>query len=127
MLDSEIRREGSTFADSQNLTGPGSEGVQWTLKNVERKTVELSRQAARKRGMKFGKWVTEVLRAAAIAEIEGGSRDEKELLAVKMAAFESKLDERIEKIQKQGQEIQHDIRVLQLLVPTAGKTVGVGE
>src|SRR5688572_28169821 len=44
--------------------------TQWTVKGIDRQTLELSRKAARRRGMKFGAWVDQVLRAAATEEGE---------------------------------------------------------
>lgn len=122
MLDLQVKRGKSAVAGSQG-DASGSGGIQWTLKNVDRQAVELSRQAARKRGMKFGKWVTEVLREAATAEMNGRNRDDgNDIIVAKLSEFETNLGDRIEKIQRQSLEIQHDLRVLQLLVPEVAKS-----
>jgi uncharacterized protein YukE len=115
MLGNDVRHGNHASENAEMRNAPAS--TQWTLKNIDRQTVELSRQAARKRGMKFGAWVAQVLREAADEHIEKKGGEEHRLLLSRIEELESRMGQRIEKIQKQGQEIQHDLRVLQLLVP----------
>lgn len=97
-------------AKVRSFTPDSSERIQWTVKGIDKETLELSRREARKRGMKFGAWVNEVLRTAAQDEllIAGGPRD----LLTKMAELEFKLIE----LKDSSANIQHDVRILQALV-----------
>lgn len=92
--------------------------MQWTVKGIDKETLEASRVAARKRGMKFGAWVNEVLRAAATDDSHVPSTTQKELLE-KIAEIEFKLDQSVGELRQQNNHIQHDVRVLHMLVPKA--------
>lgn len=96
----------------------GDSRVQWTVKGVDKQTLEASRIAARKRGMKFGAWVNEVLRAATTEEIPSSVSPSNELLE-KIAEIEFKLDQSVGELKQQTNNIQHDVRVLHMLVPKA--------
>jgi hypothetical protein len=90
--------------------------MQWTVKGIDKQTLEASRIAARKRGMKFGAWVNEVLRAASSDEAVEHVTTSKELLD-KIAEIEFKLDQSVGELKQQTTHIQHDVRVLHMLVP----------
>jgi hypothetical protein len=96
--------------------------TQWTVKGIDRETLELSRKAARRRGMKFGAWVDQVLRAAATQEGEPTSANPTRELMNKIAEIESKLDQSVGELKSQSSSIHHDVRVLQLLVPHAASS-----
>jgi hypothetical protein len=90
--------------------------TQWTVKGISKEILEASRVAARKRGMKFGAWVNQVLRDAASEDDQTLSAASKELLQ-KIAEIELKLDRSVGELKQQTEHIQHDVRVLHLLVP----------
>ena len=92
--------------------------MQWTVKGIDKQTLEASRVAARKRGMKFGAWVNEVLRAAAPDEAAEHVTTSRELMD-KIAEIEFKLDQSVGELKQQTSHIQHDVRVLHMLVPKA--------
>ncbi|MDR6660581.1 hypothetical protein J2W51_003151 [Tardiphaga robiniae] len=96
----------------------GDSRIQWTVKGVDRDTLEASRVAARKRGMKFGAWVNEVLRAATTDEVPPHAAASNQLLE-KIAEIEFKLDQSVGELKQQTNDIQHDVRVLHMLVPKA--------
>ena len=93
--------------------------TQWTVKGIDKETLEASRIAARKRGMKFGAWVNEVLLAAASGDAFQNLGNGKELLS-KIAHIEFKLDQSVNELKQQTDHIQHDGRILHLLVPKSG-------
>jgi len=95
--------------------------TQWTVKGIDKHILEASRVAARKRGMKFGAWVNQVLRAAATEESEFQLTTSKELMA-KISEMESKLDRTVGELKETTDHIQHDVRVLHLLVPKMTST-----
>lgn len=90
--------------------------VQWTVKGIDAQTLEASRVAARKRGMKFGAWVNQVLRDAIVEESERHDARSSELLQ-KISEIEQKLERSVGELKQQTGDIQHDVRVLHLLVP----------
>jgi hypothetical protein len=90
--------------------------TQWTVKGIDKNILEASRVAARKRGMKFGAWVNQVLRAAAAEESEAQLASSQELLN-KISEMESKLDRTVGALKETTDHIQHDVRVLHMLVP----------
>jgi hypothetical protein len=92
------------------------ETVQWTVKGLDRQALELSRMAARKRGMKFGAWVAQALRTAAIEEADKEATNA-DILLNKISEVESKIEAAIGDLKNQANGIQHDVRVLQLLIP----------
>jgi hypothetical protein len=83
---------------------------------LDRQALELSRQAARKRGMKFGAWVAQALRAAANEEVDKDAA-KADILLNKISEVESKIEAAIGELRNQTSGIQHDVRVLQLLIP----------
>lgn len=112
----ELKVKRSVKSDANNLDAPRT---QWTLKGIDKQTLDASRVAARKRGMKFGAWVNEVLLAAASGESFETFGGEDRLLS-KIADIEFKLDQSVSEIKQQTNHIQHDVRILQLLVPKVG-------
>jgi hypothetical protein len=66
--------------------------------------------------MKFGAWVNDVLRAAASDEGAAPKSTTNELMS-RIAEMECKLDRSVDVLKEQSSNIQHDVRVLQLLVP----------
>jgi hypothetical protein len=90
--------------------------IQWTVKGIDKETLELSRRAARKRGMKFGAWVDQTLRSAATGEVEAASVSPVELMK-KIAKIEATLEARTGELKDQTNNLQHDLRVLHLLMP----------
>src|SRR5271168_2273065 len=66
----------------------GVAGAGWTLKGVPSETVEMTRQAARMRGMKIGAWVADALRQAAKRDL-----GDEPLLEVRDEAVLRRLDE----------------------------------
>lgn len=109
--------EVSTKRNQDHLVD-ATERTQWTVKGIDKHTLELSRKAARKRGMKFGAWVNEVLRSAACDDgmpAAGGPRE----LLTKIAELEFKFEKSVGELKESTNNIQHDVRVLQLLVPKA--------
>lgn len=120
MLDTNVRRGGARVASGNRKRGDTAKGlesdvVQWTVKGIDRETLELSRRAARKRGMKFGAWVAQALKSAVSDENEQTTPNG--LLLSKIAEIEFKIDSRVDELKRQTSDIQHDVRVLQLLVP----------
>lgn len=65
--------------------------------------------------MKFGAWVNQVLRAAATEENEAqlAARE----LIEKISEMETRLDRTVGELKEKTDHIQHDVRVLHLLVP----------
>lgn len=97
----------------------GDSRIQWTVKGVDKETLEASRIAARKRGMKFGAWVNEVLRAATTTDETPSPVSVSNELLEKIAEIEFKLDQSVGELKQQTSNIQHDVRVLHMLVPKA--------
>jgi hypothetical protein len=93
--------------------------TQWTVKGIDKQTLEMSRLAARKRGMRFGAWVNQALREAASEETSFARIVPDELMA-KIAEIDFKIDQSVGELKQQASNIQHDVRVLQMLVPKAG-------
>lgn len=100
----------------ENAEAVSVQKVQWTVKGIDQKTLEASRVAARKRGMKFGAWVNAVLRNAIAEEHETQNAHPNELLE-RITEIEQKLERSVSELKQQSGDIQHDVRVLHLLVP----------
>src|SRR4051812_7966222 len=96
--ESQNRKRKSVIREMSQST---DERIQWTLKGIDKETLEASRIAARKRGMKFGAWVNEVLRAATIGDSVSVGFGQKELLK-KIAKIESKLDQSVGELKQQS-------------------------
>ena len=117
---------GSLGGDEKALPDAGGvDGVvrdartQWTVKGIDKRTLELSRLAARKRGMTFGAWVNQVLRNAASEDNSSPRRAPEELMA-KIAEIEFKIEQSVGELKEQTSHLQHDVRVLHMLVPKSG-------
>lgn len=115
------RSSGSENAIPAGEELPGDARTQWTVKGIDKRTLELSRLAARKRGMRFGAWVNNVLRAAASEEEGASLNGAPEELMAKIAEIEFKIDRSVSELKEQTSHLQHDVRVLHMLVPKAGQ------
>ncbi|WP_316188951.1 MULTISPECIES: hypothetical protein [unclassified Bradyrhizobium] len=96
--------------------------TQWTVKGIDKDTLEASRVAARKRGMKFGAWVNQVLSEAIAEEADAQISATSKQLMEKIAEMEHKLERSVGELKQQTDHIQHDVRVLHLLVPKIANT-----
>jgi hypothetical protein len=66
--------------------------------------------------MKFGAWVADALRTAASEHSPETTHQSSELMA-KIAQIELKIERSVSELKTQNTNLQHDVRVLQLLVP----------
>lgn len=57
--------------DEPNDSRTADERLQYTIKGIERRSVELMRSAAKQDGMKIGVWVSRRMREAAEASLDG--------------------------------------------------------
>ena len=80
-------------------TRSSGEKMQWTIKSLDKDTVEASKKAAQKRGMKISAWVEQELRKAAYKEISNGGKGVDE--------FDNNFDKILHVIKKMSD--QHDI------------------
>lgn len=116
--DTTSQRNEQPSSESNSAHETASLRTQWTVKGIDKRTLELSRLAARKRGMTFGAWVNQALRDAASGE-NGPLQTSSNELMTKIAEIEHKLNQSVDELKQQSNHIQHDVRVLHLLVPKA--------
>ncbi len=116
-------RSGEPTIEAKPAEIPAETGItQWTVKGIDKHTLEASRIAARKRGMKFGAWVNQVLSDAVAEEADTQITTTSKQLMEKIAEMELKLERSVGELKQQTDHIQHDVRVLHLLVPKITNT-----
>ncbi|PJK29160.1 hypothetical protein [Minwuia thermotolerans] len=72
----------------------GRSGSVWTIRGVESEIQEAARLAARQSGQTLAEWLSRVIGAAALAELDGTAEDATAAAAADMADFRVLLDER---------------------------------
>lgn len=116
-------RSGEKSSRAKTIQTPAQANMtQWTVKGIDKDTLEASRVAARKRGMKFGAWVNQVLSEAIAEEADAQISATSKQLMEKIAEMEHKLERSVGELKQQTDHIQHDVRVLHLLVPKIANT-----
>jgi hypothetical protein len=81
----------------------------WTLRNVDQNVIDLCRAEARRRGVKFGAWVSDALARAASQATEPSA-------AFDVQPYLDAITVELRKIEGQIDQIAHDTRVTQRLV-----------
>jgi hypothetical protein len=81
----------------------------WTLRNVDPNVIDLCRAEARRRGVKFGAWVSDALAKAA-------SQGSDATTTLDVQPYLDAITVELRKIEEQIDQIAHDTRVTQRLV-----------
>lgn len=115
MLD--YSRQDSNASSETDSAGPDRERTQYTVKGIDRGTVDLMREAARKDGMKIGAWVSAKLREAAHRSFGEGSSDADpsallDQMAKLMLDYQEQSDQRLRKIENELLEITSGQRTI---------------
>jgi hypothetical protein len=93
----------------------------WTVKGIPDETIDITRMAARRRGMRIGAWVAETLQKAATVELEGGGCPEStdRLLSEKLDRFVEMLTREIHVLSEQNKAMDQELAVIRRgLLPT---------
>ena len=98
----------------------------WTIKGIPTQTVDMTRQAARKRGMRIGMWVAEALHKAATAELEDWPTPDgpDKALSEKLDKFAETLSREMHEISDQTKALDQELGVIRrgLLPCITGKS-----
>ena len=108
---------------------PGTERQrQWTIKGLPQETVEVTRAAAKRSGMKLNSWVSGTLKKAAEAEmanssaISSGAEAE---LSRRVHELEEYIRVQMTQLQEQGREIENSINSInKVLMKVLSKELG---
>jgi hypothetical protein len=114
-LDAATGRERDTSNVVEVRPSRGSR--QWTIKGIAPEDVEISREAARRSGMKLNSWVGSALRRAAIAHEENEhQRLEEEDVAARVAELESYVKAEFERLRAQTNQVSDTLNCLSALL-----------
>ena len=115
MLD--YSRTDSTASSDADSPDSDRDRTQYTVKGIDRDTVDLMRGAARKDGMKIGAWVSAKLREAAHRSFGAGGSDSDpaallDHLSKLMLEYQEQSDQRLRKIENELLEITSGQRTI---------------
>ena len=98
----------------------------WTIKGIPDETVDMTRMAARRRGMRIGSWVAETLHRAATMELQGIPRPESADDAVieRLDKFEELITQEMQALSEQNRALDQELAVIRrgLLPGIIGQT-----
>jgi len=100
---------------------PGNDNVvpasrQWTIKGISPDAVEVSREAARRSGMKLNSWVSSALQRAATEADDKPEGAADEALVRKVGELEGYLKEELEQLRAKSEQIESTINSISAIL-----------
>lgn len=104
-------------------TGIATDSKDWTIKGLPNETVEVSRAAAKKNGMKINAWVSRALNEAANETADKGLRD-RNFTDAHSHGFESHLLDEMAKLRAQNDDLVQTVNSMSaILLRICAKTI----
>lgn len=103
---------GGVVPTSQGGKSHSGTNAGWTLKGIPQETVELTRKAARARGMRIGSWVAESLSRAATRDLEEDTISNEGRILQRLEQIEKKFEAELRAVSNQNNNLDQEIALI---------------